>query len=146
MGLIHLPTCGFKFLTQPGSQTSKHAIQGLMRSMRKIVYERDGIRVNCICPGVTDTPMTVGIAEKFRDAGLYCQSPESVARIILGLQCAEKMNGKAIYIEGGDGWEFEDSFYREQPKWLGEEPTRRMRVNAEAVQKVSRSCAAKTSC
>lgn len=107
-----------------------------MRSMRKIIHERDGIRINCVCPGVTDTPMTVGIAEKFRDAGLYCQSPESVGRIILGIQCTENMNGKAVYIEGGDGWEFEDSFYREQPRWLGEEPTRRMRVNAEAVQKV----------
>ena len=41
------------------------------------------------------------------------------------------------YIEGGDGWEFEDSFYAEQPRWLGEEATRRMRVNSEAVQKVS---------
>lgn len=121
-------------LTVP--QTSKHAIQGLMRAMRKIVYERDGIRVNCVCPGVTDTPMTLGIADKFRDLGLYVQSAESVGRIVLGLQCAESMNGKAIYIEGGDGWEFEDSFYREQPRWLGEEPTRRMRVNAEAVQKV----------
>ena len=117
-------------------QTSKHAIQGLMRSMRKIVYERDGVRVNCICPGVTSTPMTVGIAEKFQKAGLYCQSAESVGRIVLGLQCAEKMNGKAVYIEGGEGWEFEDSFYREQPRWLGEEPTRRMRINSEAVQKV----------
>jgi NAD(P)-dependent dehydrogenase (short-subunit alcohol dehydrogenase family) len=120
-------------------QTSKHAIQGLMRSMRKIVYERDGVRVNAICPGVTDTPMTVGIAEKFQKAGLFCQSPESVGRIILGMQVADKMNGKAIYIEGGDGWEFEDSFYREQPRWLGEEPTRRMRINSEAVQKVRRS-------
>lgn len=90
--------------------------------------------------------MTVGIAGKFRDAGLYCQSPESVGRIILGIQCAESMNGKAVYIEGGDGWEFEDSFYREQPRWLGEEPTRRMRVNAEAVQKVGRSPPAKMPC
>jgi NAD(P)-dependent dehydrogenase (short-subunit alcohol dehydrogenase family) len=107
-----------------------------MRAMRKIIYSRDGIRVNCICPGVTDTPMTVGIAEKFTKAGLYCQTPESVGNIILGLQCATDLNGKAIYIEGGDGWEFEESFVREQPRWLGEEATRRMRVNSEAVQKV----------
>lgn len=108
-----------------------------MRAMRKIVFERDGIRVNCVCPGVTDTPMTVGIVEKFRDAGLFTQSAESVAKIVLGFQCADKVNGKAVYVEGGDGWEFEDSFYRLQPQWLGEEPTRRMRTNSEAVQKVS---------
>lgn len=107
-----------------------------MRAMRKTIYERDGIRVNCVCPGVTDTPMTVGIVEKFRDAGLYWQSAESVARIILGIQCSEQVNGKGVYIEGGEGWEFEDSFYQAQPQWLGEEPTRRMRANTEAVQKV----------
>jgi len=124
-------------------QTSKHAFQGLMRAMRKPIYERDGIRVNTVNPGVTDTPMTAGIVEKFRNAGLFWQSPESVARITLGIQCSEGMNGKAIYVEGGDGWEFEDSFYRTQPQWLGEEPTRRMRANAEAVNKV---CFARRDC
>lgn len=73
---------------------------------------------------------------KFRKAGLYVQEPEDVARMILGLLVREDFVGKAVYIEGGDGWEFEDGFYREQPRWLGEEPTRRMRINAEAVQYV----------
>lgn len=116
-------------------QTSKHAIQGLMRAMRKPVFERDHVRVNCVCPGVTDTPMTVGIVERFKAANLYWQSAESVARIILGMVCKDDMTGKAVYVEGGEGWEFEDGFYREQPRWLGEEPTRRMRVNSEAVNK-----------
>ena len=109
-----------------------------MRAMRKPIFERDGIRVNCVCPGVTDTPMTAGIVEKFKDAGLFWQSAESVARMVLGIQCSKQMSGKAIYIEGGEGWEFEDSFYRTQPQWLGEEPTRRMRANTEAVNKVCR--------
>lgn len=118
-------------------QTSKHAVHGLMRSMRKIMHERDGIRVNCVCPGVTDTPMTAGIIGAFKKADLYWQSPESVAEIIVGMICTEGMNGKAVYVEGGDGWEFEDTFYAAQPQWLGEESTRRMRVNSEAVNKVS---------
>lgn len=107
-----------------------------MRSMRKLIYERDGVRVNCVCPGVTDTPMTVGIVEKFRNAGLYWQSAESVGRIILGMICAEGVNGKGVYVEGGEGWEFEDSFYQTQPQWLGVEATKRMRANTEAVNKV----------
>lgn len=79
--------------------------------------------------------MTIGIVEKFRDAGLFWQPADAVAKIILGIQVEQGMNGKAIYVEGGDGWEFEDSCLAEQPRWLGEEPTRRMRVNSEAVQK-----------
>ncbi|KXT02627.1 hypothetical protein AC579_5450 [Pseudocercospora musae] len=116
-------------------QTSKHAIHGVLRSSRKTLYERDGIRVNAVCPGVTDTAMTAGIIAAFRDNNLYWQSAESVAKIIVGIM-SETMNGKAYYIEGGDGWEFEDSFYAMQSKLLGEEPTRRMRANAEAVNKV----------
>ncbi|KAM0719915.1 hypothetical protein Q7P37_004050 [Cladosporium fusiforme] len=116
-------------------QTSKHAIHGVLRSSRKILYERDRIRVNALCPGVTDTPMTAHIIQAFKDANLFWQSPDAVAEIILGILSSENLHGKAFYVEGGDGYEFEDSFYAAQPQWLGEEPTRRMRVNAEAVNK-----------
>lgn len=81
--------------------------------------------------------MVTAVAEMFRDNGLFWQTPESVAKIVVGLQTTEEIHGKAFYIEGGDAWEVEDGFYNAQPQWLGEEPTRRMRVNAEAVQKVS---------
>lgn len=117
-------------------QTGKHAVQGLLRSSRKVLYERDGIRVNAVCPGVTDTPMTSGIIAAFKDAGLYWQPPEAVANTIVGIQSDSSIRGKAYYIEGGDSWEIEDSLYEYQPKWLSEEGTRRMRVNSEAVQKV----------
>ena len=93
--------------------------------------------MNAVCPGVTDTPMAAAVIPAFRDNGLFWQSPESVATIIVGFLATTDMHGKAVYVEGGDGWEFEDSFYAAQPQWLGEEPTRRMRANAEAVNKVS---------
>lgn len=79
--------------------------------------------------------MTTGIISAFKDNGLYWQSAESVANIIVGIM-SDRVNGKAYYIEGGDGWEFEDTFYSTQPQWLGEEATRRMRINADAVNKV----------
>lgn len=116
-------------------QTSKHAIQGILRSSRKILWERDRIRINAVNPGVTDTPMAAGVARTFRENGLYVQSAESVAKIIIGLITAREMVGKAVYVEGSDAWEFEDGLYREQPRWLGEEPTRRLKLNAEAVNK-----------
>lgn len=80
--------------------------------------------------------MAAKVIGTFKENNLYWQSPESVAKIIVGLVTDIKLNGKAVYIEGGESWEFEDSFYKTQPQWLGEEPTRRMRVNAEAVNKV----------
>lgn len=117
-------------------QTGKHAIQGLLRSSRKILWERDGIRVNAVCPGVTDTPMTSGVITAFKDANLFWQEPGAVANTIVGIQADSSIRGKAYYVEGGDSWEIEDSLYDAQPQWLSEEGTRRMRVNAEAVQKV----------
>ncbi len=40
----------------PAYTTSKHAVLGLSRSIA-LDYARDGLRCNCICPGITDTPM-----------------------------------------------------------------------------------------
>ena len=101
-------------------QTGKHAVQGILRSSRKILWERDGIRINAMCPGVTDTPMTGGVIAAFRDNNLYWQPPEAVAKVIAGMFADPSIRGKAFYIEGGGAWEFEDSFYNEQPRWLGE--------------------------
>jgi NAD(P)-dependent dehydrogenase (short-subunit alcohol dehydrogenase family) len=115
--------------------TSKHAIQGLMRSSRKTLYERDGIRVNAVCPGVTDTPMSAHIMQPFKDAGLFWQSAGAVAEVIAGILTSNEMNGKAFYVEGGDAFEFEDGLYEAQPLCLGEEATRRLRGNTEAVER-----------
>lgn len=40
----------------PVYTTSKHAVLGLTRSIA-LDYAADGIRCNCVCPGITDTPM-----------------------------------------------------------------------------------------
>ena len=82
--------------------------------------------------------MTKKIIHAFRDQGLFWQPPEAVGNIIVAIEADPSIVGKAYYIEGGDGWEYEDSFVATQPQWLGEEGCRRMRVNSEAVQKVSR--------
>jgi NAD(P)-dependent dehydrogenase (short-subunit alcohol dehydrogenase family) len=43
-------------LNTPAYTTSKGAIALLTKSLA-LDYGRDGIRVNCLCPGITDTPM-----------------------------------------------------------------------------------------
>jgi NAD(P)-dependent dehydrogenase (short-subunit alcohol dehydrogenase family) len=40
----------------PAYTSSKHAVLGLTRSIA-LDYAADGIRCNCVCPGITDTPM-----------------------------------------------------------------------------------------
>ena len=40
----------------PVYTTSKHAVMGLTRSIA-LDYAVDGVRCNCVCPGITDTPM-----------------------------------------------------------------------------------------
>jgi NAD(P)-dependent dehydrogenase (short-subunit alcohol dehydrogenase family) len=97
-------------------QTSKHGIQGILRSTRMTLHERDGIRVNAVCPGVTDTPMIASIIQPFKEQGLFWQPAEAVAEVILGITASKDMNGKAFYIEGGDEFEFEDSLYAAQPQ------------------------------
>lgn len=85
-------------------QTGKHAVHGTLRSSRKILWERDSIRVNAVCPGVTDSEMTKNIIGSFRDAGLFWQPPEAVGKIIVGIEADANIVGKAYYVEGGDGW------------------------------------------
>ena len=76
-------------------------------------------KVNAVCPGVTDTPMTGAVISAFRDAGLFWQPPSAVAKVIVGIEADTSIIGKAFYIEGDGAWEFEDSFYNAQPQWLG---------------------------
>jgi hypothetical protein len=71
--------------------------------------------------------MTISIIDKFRSAGQPICSAEDIARQILGMMTTDGMNGKAVYVEGGQGWEIEDGLSNTMPLWLGEEPTRRLR-------------------
>ncbi|KAK5052112.1 hypothetical protein LTR84_002916 [Exophiala bonariae] len=114
-------------------QTSKQAILGLMRAMRTTIFARDGVRVNAVCPGMTDTPMTAasGMITLFKDRTVparsnlpsHHQSSVAVAEQIASVMVSDFLNGKSIYVEEAKAWEFEDGLLREMPRWLGNEPT-----------------------
>ena len=114
-------------------QCSKHGVMGLMRTMRKAIYRRDGIRVNAVCPGMTDTQMTTTIIKSFRETGQPINSAEEIAVPILGILAKRDMNGEAVYIEGGNNWLIEKNIWDTMPTWLGEEPTRRLREGLQLV-------------
>ena len=106
-----------------------------MRSMRKTIYERDGIRVNCVCPGMTESRMTTSIVGAFKEMG-YAQTSDDVAKIILGIETTPDMNGKSVYVEGGEGSEFEDSLYELMPVWLGQKHADMLRKNWKLISEV----------
>jgi hypothetical protein len=92
-----------------------------MRSLRLYLPPTTGIRVNAICPWMVPTAMTAGIESLWRAADLPINETVDVAKIIAGVACDPEMNGKAIYVEGGRGWEIEDNINRLESQWLGEE-------------------------
>ena len=98
----------------PVYTTSKHAIVGLTKSIA-LDYAADGIRCNCVCPGITDTPMlrehlnATDNPEATLSARLgrvpmgVALTPLDVARSILFFSCDDSagVTGTSLVIDGG---------------------------------------------
>ncbi|GFF26068.1 2-(R)-hydroxypropyl-CoM dehydrogenase [Aspergillus udagawae] len=94
----------------PAYCASKAAIIGMTRA-DAIDYSADGIRVNCVCPGVIETPMTSGNEEvraRLRPAVHIAPmkrmgKPEEVADAVLFLcsTFASFVQGHAMVVDGG---------------------------------------------
>lgn len=91
--------------------TAKAGLINLTRTAA-LEYGRRGIRANCICPGVVETPMfdaVLGIGLKSREeiAEMHALGrtiqPEEVANLVLFLASDESsaITGQAIQIDGG---------------------------------------------
>lgn len=133
-------------------QISKHGVYGILRSTQSTLYSRDGIRVNALCPGMTESAMTASLVGKYKENGLFWQPAETCADVIAALASAgpnseaakefgdkegKGIVGKAFYVEGRKSWEFEESLWETMPIWLSEEGTKMLKTNFEAVRKVS---------
>ncbi len=100
----------FVLLTPAAYCASKAAVIALTRA-DAIDYAAEGIRVNCVCPGVIDTPMTTGdeaTRERLQPAVEIAPMkrmgrPEEIADCALFL-CSEKasfVQGHAMVVDGG---------------------------------------------
>ena len=89
--------------------TVKHAVIGLTRSLA-VDLGREGITVNCICPGPIRTGMTAGIPDEHKE--IYAKrrvpmrrygDPEEVAHMTLSLclPAASFLTGTVIPVDGG---------------------------------------------
>lgn len=98
----------------PAYTTSKGAVLLLSKSIA-LDYAADGLRCNCVCPGITDTPMLREHLEKTPDpdATLAARlrrvptgvalSPADVAKAVLYLSCEDSagVTGTSLVVDGG---------------------------------------------
>lgn len=98
----------------PVYTTTKHAVVGLTKSIA-LDYAADGIRCNCVCPGITDTPMlrehlnaqpdpSAALAARLRRVPMgVALSPHDAAKTILFLSCEDSsgITGTALVIDAG---------------------------------------------
>jgi NAD(P)-dependent dehydrogenase (short-subunit alcohol dehydrogenase family) len=94
--------------------TSKHAVLGLTRSIA-LDYAVDGIRCNCVCPGITDTPMLrehlnstpdpeATLADRLRRVAMgVALTPRDVAKSLLFFSCEDSsgVTGTSLTIDCG---------------------------------------------
>lgn len=89
---------------------SKHGVVGLTRTAA-LEYAKHGIRVNCVCPGYIQTPMTApGMHDPDHIARMLASepvgrmgNPEEVAEAVVWLcsEAASFVTGHAMVIDGG---------------------------------------------
>ena len=98
----------------PAYITSKHAVLGLSRSIA-IDYAAEGLRCNCVCPGITDTPMLryhlsttpdpeATLANRLRRVPIgVAITPMDIARAVRYLSCEDSagVTGTSLAVDGG---------------------------------------------
>lgn len=93
---------------------------GLARSLAASFPETHGIRVNGVCPSVTATPLAaLHVLPVFESLKLPINSSHDLAKVLAGVCCDARQNGKILYVEGGAAWDIEEGLARTRPQWLG---------------------------
>ena len=113
-------------------QSSKAGVIQLMRTLRPLPggVTRAPVRINCICPNVTVTPMTQGwLSETWAKGKLPLNSADEVAKFIVTVSCQtgvtgedgqkRQMHGMAFDITGGEIWESEGEYEQAIRAWAG---------------------------
>lgn len=93
---------------QANYAASKAGVIALTRTLA-LEYGRAGIRVNCVVPGVIETPMTEGLPKEMKEEVLRriplgtLGKPEDVAYLHLFLASPESdyITGQAFFVDGG---------------------------------------------
>jgi NAD(P)-dependent dehydrogenase (short-subunit alcohol dehydrogenase family) len=98
----------------PAYTTSKGAVLSLTQSIA-LDYAADGVRCNCVCPGITDTPMLrehlnkspnpdAMLAGRLRRVPMGIPlTPADIAKAVLYLSCEDSagVTGTSLVVDGG---------------------------------------------
>jgi NAD(P)-dependent dehydrogenase (short-subunit alcohol dehydrogenase family) len=88
------------FPSDPLYTLTKHAVLGWVRACAPTLVSKK-VRINCICPGFTDTPMVPGEArERFVDAGFPLLDAADVASAAL-VAATDAGTGQAFICQPG---------------------------------------------
>jgi NAD(P)-dependent dehydrogenase (short-subunit alcohol dehydrogenase family) len=126
-GILHLRRSGRGYIVNVGSissfvgqattpvyTTTKHAVVGLTKSIA-LDYARAGIRCNCVCPGITDTPMLRehlnmnadpegALRNRLRRVPMgIALTPHDVAKAVLYFSCEDSagVTGTSLVVDAG---------------------------------------------
>ncbi|MGO9248008.1 MAG: SDR family NAD(P)-dependent oxidoreductase [Solirubrobacteraceae bacterium] len=78
---------------------NKHAVVGLVRSLGPALVH-DGIRINAVCPGYSDTEIITPIRELLTDQGLPIIPVQRVTDAVIGLFDGD-MTGECWFVQAG---------------------------------------------
>jgi NAD(P)-dependent dehydrogenase (short-subunit alcohol dehydrogenase family) len=98
----------------PAYTTSKGAVLMLSKSIA-LDYAADGVRCNCVCPGITDTPMLrehlnmtadpeATLRKRLRRVPMGIPlTPQEIARAVLYFSCEDSagVTGTSLVVDGG---------------------------------------------
>ncbi|KAK3320000.1 hypothetical protein B0T19DRAFT_276736 [Cercophora scortea] len=107
---------------------AKHGIIGLTRALAPWAPVKYSVRANAICPWATDTQLLAGVKPRWTAEKMPLNTPADVARYIVQCTADDGLNGKAVLVAGGRGFDTEEGIEKSLGVWMGEE-------NAVAFQK-----------
>lgn len=76
---------------------SKHGVTGLLRAFQP-TCTANNIRVNAVAPSFTPTQITAGLVEKWKEAGMESNTPQSVAAVIAQMSVDPSKRGACCLV------------------------------------------------
>ena len=89
----------------PVYTANKHGVVGLVRALGPALVH-DGIRVNAVCPGFTESKLTEGIEEGIAQYGVPLMPASDIASVVLNLFAGD-MAGEVWFVQPGRAGAFE---------------------------------------